>query len=122
MSSRLTAAAGMLAAVVLVTVATACSGSPGKAAAPSVTCASYPIHGTGSFHDEVQVQVSVSNNSSAPANYLADVALTLAGATGAPMHVSVSGLVPAGTSGTLSRKVLAASKARSCTISRLTQS
>jgi hypothetical protein len=86
-----------------------------------VTCASYPIHGTGAFHDEVQVQVNVSNSASTPANYLADVTVTLAGSAAGTVQVSVSGLVPAGSSGTLSRKVLTTSKARSCAISRLSQ-
>jgi hypothetical protein len=122
MSSRLTAAAGILAAAVLVTAVAACSGSPGTAATSSVTCTNFPVNGTGSFHDEVEVQVTVSNNSSTPANYVADVAMTLAGVAGAATHVSVSGLVAAGTSGTLSRKVLAAGKARGCTISQLSRS
>ena len=121
MSSRLRPAAGLLAAGILVSAAAACSSSPGKPSASSVTCASYPIHGTGAFNDEVQVQVNVSNSASAPASYQADVIVTLAGSAGGTVQVSVSGLVPAGSSGTLSRKVLAASKARSCAISRVSR-
>ena len=117
-------AAGLLAAGVLVAAAAGCSNSPGKPAASSVACTSYPIHGTGAFHDEVQVQVNASNSTSASADYQADVVMTLAGgaAAGAPVHVTVSGLVPAGSSAVLSRKVLAGSKAVGCKISRLSQS
>ena len=84
-----------------------------------MTCTSYPIHGTGAFHDEVQVQVNASNATSASADYQADVVMTLAGgaAAGAPVHVTLSGLVPAGSSGVLRRKVLAAAKAVSCKLS-----
>jgi ABC-type glycerol-3-phosphate transport system substrate-binding protein len=125
MSSTMRLAAGLLAAAVIVTGTAGCSGSPpGKSAAPSVTCTNYPIQGTGTFHDEVQVQVTASNSTGSPANYQADVIMTLAGqaAAGAPVHVLVNGLVPAGSSAVLRRKVLVASKARDCKISDLSRS
>ncbi|HEX3961658.1 MAG TPA: hypothetical protein VHZ03_34370 [Trebonia sp.] len=120
MSSKMWAAA-LLAAGISVTAVTGCSGTPGTSSASSVTCTSYPIQGTGAFHDEVQVQVNARNATSAAANYQADVVMTLAGgaAAGAPVHVTVSGLVPARSSGVLSRKVLAAAKAVNCKLSRL---
>ena len=107
--------------VLLAAALAACSGPARSTAAPTVTCVSYPIQGTGAFHAEVRVNVQVTNGSPAPANYRADVAIALAGPPAGSMHVTVSGLVPAGTAGTLSRKVLTASKARTCTISHLTQ-
>jgi hypothetical protein len=124
MSSKVRAAAGLLAAAIVVTAAAGCGSSPpGKSSASSVTCTSYPIHGTGAFHDEVQVQVNASNATSASADYQADVVMTLAGgaAAGAPVHVTLSGLVPAGSSGVLRRKVLAAAKAVSCKLNRLSR-
>ena len=117
-------AVGPLAATLLAIAASACSnGSPGESPASSVTCTSYAVHGTGAYHDEVQVKVSVSNSSSAAADYQADVIMTLGGpAVGGDMHVPVTGLVPAKASGTLTRKVLTVGTAQHCTISRLTRS
>ena len=125
MSSRVRIAAGLLVAGILITGAAGCGSSPsGKATGPSVTCTSFPIHGTGTYHDEVQVQVEVSNRTGSPADYQAEVIITLAGeaAANGPMHVMVSGLVPAGSSAVLSRKVLTAGKALHCTVGKLSQS
>jgi hypothetical protein len=125
MSTGVRLMAGLLAVSVLVTTAAACSSSPsGKPLSSNVTCTSYPIHGSGAFHDEVQVQVDVSNSTASSADYVADVSMTLAGgaAAGAPVHVMVSGLVPAGSSAVISRKVLTASKALHCKISGLSRS
>jgi hypothetical protein len=116
---------GKLAAVALLAiVASACSGSAGESSSSNVTCTSYTVHGTGTYHDEVQVQVGVSNSSSAAADYQVDVDMTLTGPTAGSgdVHVTLSGLVPAKASGTLTRKVLTASKAQHCTIGRLTRS
>ena len=125
MNTGMRMAAALLAAGVLVPSAAGCSNSPqGKSSASGVTCTSYPINGTGAFHDEVQVQVNASNATASPADYQADVIMTLTGgaAAGSPVHVLVSGLVPAGSSAVLSRKVLAASKARDCKLSKLSRS
>jgi hypothetical protein len=122
MSARLRMAAALLAAGVLVTTAAGCGSSPpGKPLASSVTCTSYPIHGAGAFHDEVQVQVDASNSTASSDHYRAEVVMPLAGgaAAGGPAHVVVSGLVPAGSSAVLRRKVLVAGKALDCKISRL---
>jgi hypothetical protein len=117
-------AACLVAGFVAIT-AVACSGSPGSSPSASVTCTSYPLHGAGPYHAEVQVKVSISNNTSGPANYLADVVLAGAGSAAgsdSDILVTVSGLVPASSSGTLSRKVLTAQKARHCEIRRLSRS
>jgi hypothetical protein len=107
--------------VLLAVALAACSDQARPSAAPAVACASYPIQGAGAFHDEVRVTVTVTNAASAPANYQADVTIALASPAVGSMHVTVAGLIPAGASGTLSRKVLTASKARTCTISHLAQ-
>ena len=52
------------------------------ASAPSVSCANYAIHGTGKYHDEVSVQVSVSNSTTAAGNYTVEVDLTAADPAG----------------------------------------
>jgi hypothetical protein len=117
--------AGPLAAVIMVSAVTACGGgSASTASAPSVNCANYAIHGTGKYHDEVWVRVSVSNTTSAAGNYVVDVDLTgpdTAGAT-PDTHVTITGLVPAGASTVLSRKVLSTSEVQHCQITRLTRS
>jgi hypothetical protein len=125
MSTGVRLAAGLLTVGVLAITAAACSSSPSaKSAANSVTCTSYPIHGTGAFHDEVQVQVDASNSTASPADYQADVTMTLVGGATAhaPVHVMVNGLVPAGSSAVLSRKVLAAGGDIDCKVSRLSRS
>jgi len=125
MSADVRLASGLLTAGVLAITAAACSGSPSATSAASgVTCTSYPIHGTGAFHDEVLVQVDASNSTASSADYEADVMMTLAGraTADAPVHVMVKGLVPAGSSAVLSRKVLAAGRDLDCKISRLSRS
>lgn len=123
MSAGVRPAAGLLAAGVIAITAAACGSPPAKLAATSVTCRSYPIYGTGWYHDELQVRVDASNSTASPADYRADVTMTLAGraAAGAPVHVTVSGLVPAGSSAVLSRKVLEAGKALDCRVSGLSR-
>ena len=70
MSTGVRLAAGLLTAGVLAITAAACSSSPSaKSVANSVTCTSYPIHGTGAFHDEVQVQVDASNSTASSASF-----------------------------------------------------
>jgi hypothetical protein len=115
---------GALAAVIMVCVATACGGSASTTSGPSVSCANYVIHGTGKYHDEVWVRVSVSNTTSAAGNYVVDVDLTGPDPAGATpdTHVTITGLVPAGASAVLSRKVLSTSKVQHCQITRLTRS
>lgn len=124
MPRRVKLAVGPLAVAALAAVTSACGGSPGGSSASTVTCTSYAVHGAGAYHDEVQVQVNVSNGSSAAADYQVDVAMALAGSTvgGGDLHVPVTGLVPAQTASTLSRKVLTVGKAQHCAISRLTRS
>jgi ABC-type glycerol-3-phosphate transport system substrate-binding protein len=125
MSAGLRLASGLLAVGVLAITAAACGGSPSAtSAARGVTCTSYPIHGTGAFHDEVLVQVDASNSTASSADYEADVIMRLVGraTADAPVHVLVKGLVPAGSSAVLSRKVLAAAGDLDCKISRLSRS
>jgi hypothetical protein len=117
--------AGPLAAVIMVSAVSACGGgSASTASAPSVSCANYAIHGTGKYHDEVWVRVSVSNTTSAAGNYVIGVDLTGPDPGGATLdtHVTITGLVPAGASAVLSRKVLSTSKIQHCQITRLTRS
>ena len=114
-----------LAAVILVSAATACGGgSPGSTSAASVSCANYAIHGAGEYHDEVWVRVSVRNTASAAGHYLIDVHLTGSDPAGATpdTQVTITGLVPAGSSAVLSRKVLATSQVQHCQVTRLTRS
>jgi len=116
--------ASPLAAVILVSAATACGGSAASsgASAASVSCGNYAIHGTGKYHDEVWVQVSVSNTATQPVNYTIGVDLTVAdpAGSGAPtMHVAITGLVAARTSAELSRKVLSTGQVRHCQITHL---
>ena len=115
---------GALAAVIMVTAVTACGGSASTTSAPSVSCANYAIHGTGKYHDEVWIRVSVSNTTSAAGNYVIGVDLTGPDPGGATLdtHVTITGLVPAGASAVLSRKVLSTSKVQHCQITRLTRS
>jgi hypothetical protein len=125
MSTGMRLAAELLTVGVLAITAAACGNSPSAtSAANGVTCTSYPIHGTGAFHDEVLVQVDASNSTASAADYEADVMMTLVGraTAGAPVHVMVKGLVPAGSSAVLSRKVLAAGRDLDCKISRLSRS
>ena len=118
--------ASPLAAVILVSAATACGGGSAPAtSAPSVSCTNYALHGTGKYHDEVAVRVSVSNSASAAGHYVIDVDLTgsdPAGAAAPDTHVTITGLVPAGASAVLSRKVLATSQVQHCQVARLTRS
>jgi hypothetical protein len=106
---------GPLAAVVL-SVVTACGGAASTASASTVSCTNYAIHGSGKYHDEVWVQVSVSNTSSKSANYVVDVNLTPA------TRITITGLVTANSSAELSRKVLTVSQVQHCQITRLSQS
>jgi len=117
--------ASPLAAVILVGAATACGGgSASTTSASSVSCANYALHGTGKYRDEVLVRVSVSNTTSAGGHYVIDVDLTGSDPPGAApdTHVTITGLVPAGSSAVLSRKVLATSQVQHCQITRLTRS
>jgi hypothetical protein len=121
--------ASPLVAVILVGAATACGGGPASTAsatsASSVSCTNYALHGTGKYHDEVAVRVSVSNTTSAAGHYVIDVDLTGSDPAGAPApdtHVTITGLIPAGSSAVLSRKVLATSQVQHCQITRLTRS
>src|SRR5215468_11504869 len=119
--------ASPLAAVILIGAATACGGggSAPATSAPSVSCTNYALHGTGRYHDEVAVRVSVSNTTSAAGHYVIDVDLTgadPAGAAAPDTHVTITGLVPAGSSAVLSRKVLATSQVQHCQITRLSRS
>ena len=116
--------ASPLAAAILVSAATACGGGAASsgASAASVSCSNYAIHGTGKYHDEVWVQVSVSNTATQPVNYTIGVDLTVADPAGSgtpAMHVAITGLVAAKTSAELSRKVLSTGQVRHCQITHL---
>ena len=116
--------ASPLAAAILVSAATACGGGAASsgASAASVSCNNYAIHGTGKYHDEVWVQVSVSNAATQPVNYTIGVDLTVADPAGSgtpAMHVAITGLVAAKTSAELSRKVLSTGQVRHCQITHL---
>ena len=119
--------ASPLAAVILIGAATACGGggSAPATSASNVSCTNYALHGTGRYHDEVAVRVSVSNTTSAAGHYVIDVDLTgadSAGAAAPDTHVTITGLVPAESSAVLSRKVLATRQVRHCQITRLSRS
>ncbi len=126
MRKRHSRLASPLAAAILVSAATACSGgsSPGITSAPSVSCANYDIHGTGKYRDEVWVRVSVGNPTSATDDYMIDVDLTGSHPAGATpgTHVTITGLVPARSSAVLSRKVLTTGRVQRCHITRLARS
>jgi hypothetical protein len=114
-----------LAAVVLASVVSACGGSASTASASTVSCVNYAIHGSGKYHDEVWVQVSVSNTSSKSVNYAVAVNLTAADPDGSgtpATQVTVTGLVAAKSSAELSRKVLTVSQVKHCQITRQSQS
>jgi hypothetical protein len=123
MNSKL---AGPLTAVLLAGAVAACSGpASSSATASSVSCANYAIHGTGKYHDEVWVRVSVSNRTPKSVNYSINVNLTAAdpaGSAAPAMQVAITGLVAAETSAQLSRKVLSVSQVQHCEITHLTQS
>lgn len=116
-----------LAVLVILGAVTACGGgsaSSGTSAA-SVMCTNYAIHGTGKYHDEVWVQVSVSNPTPQPVNYTIDVDMTAAdpaGSSAPAMHVAITGLVASKTSAELSRKVLSVSQVQHCQIAHLSPS
>ena len=115
--------ASPLAAAILVSAAAACGGvAASSTSAASVSCSNYAIHGTGKYHDEVWVQVSVSNTAIQPVNYTIGVDLTVADPAGSgtpAMHVAITGLVAAKTSAELSRKVLSTGQVRHCQITHL---
>jgi hypothetical protein len=116
---------GSLAAAVLGSTMSACGGSASTASASTVSCTNYAIHGSGKYHDEVWVQVSVSNTSSKPVNYVVDVNLTAADPKGSgtpTTPITITGMVTANSSTELSRKVLTVSQIQHCEITRLSQS
>ena len=116
---------GSLPAVLLASAIAACGGSASTASASTVSCTNYAIHGSGKYHDEVWVRVSVSNTSSNAVNYLVDVNLTAADPKGSgtlTTPITITGLVTANSSTELSRKVLTVSQIQHCQIARLSQS
>jgi hypothetical protein len=120
-----TAVAGLLCAAALAGALAACGSPASSPSAPSVSCANYAIHGTGKYHDEVQIRVSVSNTTAQPVTDTVDVDLTMAdsAASGTPtLHVSLTGLVAAKSSADLSRKVLSVGKVQHCRITRSSRS
>jgi hypothetical protein len=119
------AVAGLLSAAALAGALAACGSPASGLSAPSVSCANYAIQGTGKYHDEVQIKVSVSNSTPQPVTETVDVDLTMAdpAGSGAPtMHVSLTGLVAAESSADLSRKVLSLGKVQHCRITRSSRS
>jgi hypothetical protein len=118
--------ASPLVAVILVGAAAACSDpASSSATASSVSCTNYAVHGTGKYHDEVWVQVSVSNTTTNPVNYTVNVNLAAADQAGSAdpaMQVAITGLVAAKTAAELSRKVLSVSQVNHCQITHLSQS
>lgn len=116
---------GPLAAVIVAGAVIACSGPASSTSAPAVSCTNYAIHGSGKYHDEVWVRVSVSNTSSRSVRYVVDVNLTPAdpAGTGAPAtRVTITGLGAANSPAELSRKVLTVGRVQHCEITRLSQS
>jgi hypothetical protein len=117
---------GLAAAVTLVGAVSGCSGAARATGASTVSCANYAIHASGRYHDEVWVRVNVSNSASRPAHFSIDVNLSVspsvAASAPAPIQVTVSGLVPAGTTAELGRKLLTTSLVQRCRITRLSRS
>jgi hypothetical protein len=116
---------GLTAALMTAAMVTSCADSSHVSATASVTCNSYPIHGSGRFHDEIWVRVQVANRTGQPAHYTVDVELNLLHAD--PSAVSsadalVSGLVAANSSAELGRKVLTTDAVSQCRIVRVDRS
>lgn len=116
---------GLTAALITAAMVTSCADSSHVSTTASVTCSSYPIHGSGRFHDEIWVRVQVANRTGQPAHYTVDVELNLLHAN--PSAVSstdaiVSGLVAANSSNELGRKVLTTDAVSQCRIVRVDRS
>jgi hypothetical protein len=125
MRKRSTTVGSLLSAAALAGALTACSSPASSMSGPSVSCTNYAIHGTGKYHDEVQIRVSVSNTAPQPVTDTVDVDLTTADSAGSgipAMHVAIAGLVAAKSSADLSRKVLSVSKVQHCQITRTSPS
>jgi hypothetical protein len=102
----------------------ACGSSDSAQSGPGLSCTNYALHGTGNYHNEVSVQVKVSNSAPRPARYAVDVTLT-AGHDGpqdaAATRVTIYGWVPSHASSELGRKVLTAGTVQSCRVTGITQ-
>lgn len=97
----------------------ACAGSASVQAGPGLNCANYTLHGSGRYHNEESVQVTVSNSADHAAVYAVDVTLTGPGKAPSTL-VTIDGSVPSHSSGQLSRKVLTAGPVQRCQVTRIT--
>lgn len=84
-----------------------------------MTCASYPLTGNGTFHDEIAIRVLVNNADKRPARYRIAVELTARHPRpgDAPTTlVTIHGSVASRSSVQLGRKVLAAGPVARCRV------
>jgi hypothetical protein len=110
---------GLAVSAVATGLVAGCSSTPAAVSAPSVRCTNYVIHGSGKFHDEVWVQVSVTNSTSNPTRYA--ITAELLGPHAGPgaaaaLHTTVDGLVAANSSAVLARKVLTVAPVKNCLV------
>jgi hypothetical protein len=115
--------ASVIAALVMIGTLSACGGSNAAQSAPGLSCVNYAITGSGTFHNELAVQVKVRNSTPQPVHYVVEVDLVTGQSTaaGSHSHVMVKGSVPSGTSAELARKVLTPSKVVRCRVTRISR-
>jgi uncharacterized protein (DUF58 family) len=114
--------AGLLVMVSLAGALGACGSSNAARSAPGLRCTNYALQGTGAYHNEVSVQVDVSNSTTHPARYAVRVDLTTSGdrpGSVPSVHVTINGSVASRASAVLARKVLTADRVQGCRVTRI---
>jgi hypothetical protein len=111
------------AAIALVVIAlagglSACSSGPDVAqSAPGLNCVNYALQGSGQYHNEVAVKVSVTNPTTQTASYTVRVGLT---ASSDPSDsVTLTGSVASHRSAVLARRVLTTDRVQACRVDRI---
>jgi len=116
--------------IVAVAASVAACGSSGPAVpatsgVASVTCASYPLTGNGTFRDEIAIKVQVNNAAQRPARYHIAVELTATHPRRGDSPrtvVTIHGSVASRSSALLGRKVLAAGPVARCRVTQAVRS
>jgi hypothetical protein len=115
--------ASVLVVATLAGAVAACGGAgsteSGSSKISSVSCDNYAIHADGAYHDEVSVQVTVSNSTNRAVSYTVSVEMKAEepGRGDVPFRsVTVAGLVGSHTSAPLGHKVLTTAPVTSCRV------
>lgn len=114
--------AGLLITLAVAAVLSGCSSSNVAQSAPGLRCTNYALQGTGQYHNEVSVKVTVTNSTTQAARYLVRVDLNPssdASASASSANVTITGSVASRRSAVLARRVLTADPVQACRVAKI---